>query len=175
VPSATAAASIEAPADEPPTDTETEGSTVPAESSTADGSRDHPFPIGTTITGREWDVTVNSVTLAATDQVMAANQFNDPPPEGQQYALVNITATYHGEDSSYAWVSVKYVAIDGTTSDSGDSFAVAPDDFDSLQEVYTGASITGNIDLLVPVEAPEQGVLSVTPDVLGDKVFVSVV
>ncbi|MCL2090355.1 MAG: hypothetical protein FWH11_03885 [Micrococcales bacterium] len=138
------------------------------------GTRDNPYPVGSTIKGKEWEVTINSVTLGANDAVAAENQFNDPPPEGKQYALVNITATYVGTESSTPWVTIKYVGADGSTASSYDASAVVPDEFNSYTELYQGGSATGNIALLVPIEAPETGALSVEPDMIGDKSFVAI-
>ncbi|MCL2465824.1 MAG: DUF4352 domain-containing protein [Micrococcales bacterium] len=161
--------SVDLPSDKPATTDE-----AGDKEDKAAGTRENPYPIGSTVKGKEWDVTINSVTLDATAAVMAENQFNDPPGEGQQYALVNITVTYTGTDSSTPWTTIKYVGADGSTSSGSDSFAVAPEAFDSLTELYQGGTATGNIVLQVPTEAPETGVLSVEPDMMGDKSFVAV-
>ena len=46
------------------------------------GTRENPHPIGSVIESDDWRVVVNSVTFAATDAVVAANQFNEPPCQG---------------------------------------------------------------------------------------------
>lgn len=135
------------------------------------GSRENPAAIGETLSGRDWEIVVNSFTRNSTDQVMAANPFNDAPPAGSQYALINLTATYIGEDSGLAdFISVAFVTDAGTVIQSSDSLAVAPD---SLQgELYNGASATGNIDLAIP--DGETGLLRVDLGILGGEAFVSV-
>lgn len=141
----------------------------------AGSSRENPAPIGSVVSGGEWDITINSVTLGATDQVMAANQFNEAPEAGYEYILVNVTATYTGDDKGMpALTQVEYVTSDGVTINGFDSIAVAPDEFDSLTELYTGASVTGNIALAVPSATAADGVLVITPGVLADDVFVAV-
>lgn len=140
------------------------------------GSRGNPYPLGSEISSSDWAVTINSVDLDANQAVAAANQFNDDPEEGNTYILVNLTAEYIGSDPAgdMPWASVKYVSEQGNTFDSSDSFAVAPDSFDSLGTMYEGASESGNIVLEVPAENVGAGVLSVSPDMFADTVFVAV-
>ena len=140
-------------------------------------TRENPYPLGTEISGKDWKVVINSVTLNANDAVAAANEFNDPPADGKQYVLINYTATYIGNDpagDTPAFVSVDYVTADGVTVDGTDSMAVAPDAIDSLTTLYNGASVTGNVVRAVPVDSAQDGVLAVRPGLLADKVFVAV-
>lgn len=164
--------SVTTPSDEA-TDTDDE----PADEPVAEpgSSRDAPAPIGSVVSGPEWDITINSVTLGATDQVLAANQFNEAPEAGYEYILVNVTATYTGDDKGMpAFTQVGYVTPDGVTIDGLDTIVVAPDELDTLTELYTGASVTGNIALAVPSATAGDGVLVVTPGLLADDVFVAV-
>lgn len=141
-----------------------EGQEAPKDAAEA-GSRENPHPLGTTITTDDWTVTVNSYTPAATKQVLAANQFNDKPAEGQEYALVNLTVTRQGADaaSPIFEVGVDYVSASGnvfTTS------GVAPDPL-SNNELFTGASATGNEAILVP--SGDDGRLRVKIGFIGGK------
>ena len=64
------------PADEA-TSTDEAPETAPVDGDgAADGTRGNPYPLGTTIAGSDWQVTVNSYNPDATAEVMAANQFN---------------------------------------------------------------------------------------------------
>lgn len=139
-------------------------------------TRENPLPLGSTIEGADWAVTINSVDLNATDAVLAANEFNDPPQDGNVYILVNVTATYNGAnpEGESAWANVQFVSPNGNSYDSGDSFVVAPDSFDSLETLYQGASVTGNKVLEVPAADAAAGVLSVSPDLFTEKKFVAV-
>ncbi|WP_258934511.1 DUF4352 domain-containing protein [Nesterenkonia pannonica] len=98
-----------------------------------EGTRENPHPLGTEVSSGDWTVTVNSVDLEATDEVMAENQFNEAPEDGQTYILVNITAEYVGSDAEgdMPWASVEYVSPEGNTFTEGDALIVAPDAFDS--------------------------------------------
>ncbi|MDD0857014.1 hypothetical protein NHF46_02760 [Arthrobacter alpinus] len=83
------------------------------------GTRENPHPIGSVIESDDWRVVVNSVTLAATDAVIAANSFNEPAAAGSEYIVVNYSATYLGDDPNGqmpAFVSIEYVTADGKPS-----------------------------------------------------------
>lgn len=141
------------------------------------GTRENPYPIGSTITSKDWRVKINSVTLAATDAVVAANQFNKPPAEGSQYILVNYSATYIGDDpkgQSPAFVSIEYVTASGNTVNELANLVVAPQPIDTMSTLYKNATATGNEAIEVPTAAADQGVLAVRPGMLGDKIFVAV-
>ncbi|MCT2338020.1 DUF4352 domain-containing protein [Corynebacterium sp. p3-SID1056] len=139
-------------------------------------SRDNPLPIGTTISSDEWDVTVNSVNLAATDAVLAENEFNEAPAEGQTYIMANVTATYKGDDpqGSSPFFSIAYVTPQGNEIDGFDNIAVVPDEFDNLSPLYEDASTTGNFSFLVDEATAGEGLLAVAPDMFSQKRFVSV-
>ena len=143
-----------------------------------DGTRANPFPIGTELSTDEWTVVINSVDLDATEAVLAENEFNDPPQDGNVFILINLTATYTGTDPDGAmpWAHIEYVSAGGNTFDSlsFDSFAVAPDPFDSFATLYEGASTSGNIVLQVPAEGVAEGVLAVDVDPFSSKVYVAV-
>lgn len=158
------------------TDSETDGGTTDAGGGGGgEGTRENPYPLGTTLTGEEWAVTINSITFGATDAVMAENQFNQAPPEGYEYILVNTTAVYSGPDSDFGWsISVDYVTPTGETMSTTDTMAVGPGEFDGSQELYTGGTVTGNIVLAVPSATAGDGVLAVTVDIFGDPAFVAV-
>lgn len=77
------------------------------------GTRENPVPVGTPANmGDGWTLTVNSVNLDATDLVTAGNMFNDVPPDGSVYVLINITATYAGPDDK----ATPFVFMSGVTS-----------------------------------------------------------
>lgn len=141
------------------------------------GTRENPYPIGSIIESEEWRVVVNSVTLAATEAVMGANTFNEPPAEGSEFIIVNYSATYLGDDPDgqlAAFVGVEYVTADGTTVNGLDKLVVAPEPIDLMSALYTGGTVTGNTAFEVPTATAGQGVLAIRPGMIGDKVFVAV-
>lgn len=141
------------------------------------GTRENPSPISSVVESDDWRVVINSVTLAATDAVVAANQFNEAPAKGSEYILVNYSATYIGDDADGqmpAFVSVEYVTANGTTVNGLDKLATAPKAIDTTSTLYKDGTATGNIAIEVPTATAGQGVLAVRPGMLADKVFVAV-
>lgn len=141
------------------------------------GTRENPYPIGSVIESDDWRVVINSVTLAATDAVVAANPFNEPPAAGSEYVVVNYSTTYIGDDADGqmpAFVSIEYVTADGKTINGLDKLVVAPNPIDTTSTLYTNATATGDMAVEVPTATAGQGVLAVRPGMLGDKVFVAV-
>ncbi|UVK59068.1 hypothetical protein SEA_CEN1621_53 [Microbacterium phage Cen1621] len=140
------------------------------------GTRENPYPIGSTIEGPEWTVVVNSVALGQADAVAAANPFNEPADPGTEYIVVNYTATYTGSDaegSMPALAQVEYVTGAGATVSGLDKLVVAPEPaMDTVSTLYGGASATGNVAIQVP--SPVDGVLAVTPGLMADTAFVAV-
>lgn len=164
------------PADEPPAEEEPAGgdpAEEPAEEPGGDqGTRANPYPLGTTLANDDWEVTVNSFTPDATAEVMAENQFNDEPEAGHTYALANLTVTYLGEDSGTPFeITVAYVTAGGNVVHTYDHSALGPDELPD-NELYTGASATGNVVLHVP--EGDAGLLRINAGLLADEVFVAI-
>lgn len=160
-------------------DPDEEAATEPAEQgapSVEEGTRDNPLTLGTTVESGDWEVTVNSVELDATDTIMSENTFNDAPAEGNVYIMAEVAATYIGSnpEGETPYVSVEYVSSGGNSFASHDSMVVTPNDFDSLETLYEGASTSGNIAMEVPQEDLESGTLRVSPGLFGDAVFYAV-
>ena len=140
-------------------------------------TRDNPLPLGTEVKSREWSAVVSSVTVDATDAVLAENMFNDPPQPGTEYILVNYSVTYTGNDpngQSPVFVGVNYVTADGVTIDGTESLVAAPQEIDRLTTLDNGGSASGNIVLQVPSATAQDGVLAVEPGLIEDKVLIAV-
>jgi hypothetical protein len=135
-------------------------------------TRDNPAPLGSAITGDDWTVTINSVKSAKEDSI------GQTPAAGSTLLVVNMTATYNGDDAQgdSPWATVKFVTPDGSTIDStsGSTLFLADDSFDSLKTVYSGASVTGDEMLEVPADSWQDGVLAVSPGMLSDDTFIAV-
>jgi hypothetical protein len=134
------------------------------------GSRENPATIGSTITGDEWTVVINSFTADANQMVADGNMFNEAPAAGSHYSAVNYTVTYTGSDSSSAaLVGLALVTSTGEVLESFDSLASLPDGM-GFDELYTGGSATGSTAFLVPDGA--EVLIRVTPGMIADDVFV---
>ena len=128
------------------------------------GSRENPLPIETSVTlddgmGSKWEVTLGAPSLEANDIIAAENMFNEGPPEGFQFALLPVSATYLGEETGMAaWdLDFAFVSAAGTTHKPFDVSVVIPDDLGSLNELYNGGVAEGNIAIAIPSEAANQG------------------
>lgn len=149
----------------------TQGDAKPAEAASDAGTRENPYPIGSTLSNDEWTVVINSFTPDGNAIVAEGNMFNSEPEAGTHYAIVNYTVTYNGEDSSYAsFVPVAFVATDGKVFTGSESFASLEDGF-GLDELYAGASATGSKVFQLPDGA--EGVLRVQLGMFADDVFVA--
>ncbi|MDR5698543.1 DUF2510 domain-containing protein [Agromyces aerolatus] len=126
------------------------------------GSRDDPLAIGETITTDEFEVVINSIDLDATEQVLAADEYNEPPAEGETYAIVNLTVTYTGEESSTdSMVGIDYVGADGVVKSDSYAYAWGIEPEFGMTELFAGGSVTSNLVLMLP--ADPDGVLLVSP------------
>jgi hypothetical protein len=126
------------------------------------GSREDPLAIGETISTDDFDVVINSIDLNATEQVLAADEYNEPPAEGETYAIVNLTVTFKGEGSSTdGMVGIEYVSADGVVKDDSYAYAWGVEPEFGMTELFTGASTTSNLVLMLP--ADPDGVLLVSP------------
>lgn len=66
-------------------------------SDAAAGTEDNPLAVGEKATVGSYDVTLVEFQADATDAVVAANEFNEPPSNGA-YGLVTLEATYQGDE-----------------------------------------------------------------------------
>lgn len=147
-----------------------EGEEAPAETGAAEGTRENPYPLGSTIANDDWTVVINSHNVDGAAAVAEGNMFNAPAPAGSHYEIVNATLTYTGADSAFSMeVSIDAVTSGGNVIGAYDSMATLADAF-SIDEMYAGASVTGSVAFLVP--DGETVTLRVTPGLFADEVFV---
>lgn len=121
--------------------------------------RTNPAPIGTeqTITdeyqGYTVSININNVTRGddAWVLVSSVNEFNEAPPEGQEYIVVNatITALSASGDASFTISGyIDFSAFSSTNVQYESPLIVDPEP--SLSgDIYEGGSLTGNVTFLV--------------------------
>ncbi len=152
----------------------------PAEEETADdavGTRQNPLPIGTTAKIGDWEVKVTEVNLDADELILATNEFNDPPSEGNRYVLADLEAKYVGDESGdFVWdMMYKFYGSGGNTFDGTDTFAVSPNPIHDAGETFPGASISGDVLYEVPIDQIEGGAIIMEALMLSDtRVFFAV-
>ncbi len=114
----------------------------------ADGS------VWTTTIGRPRDIT---------DAVLAANEFNDPPPEGVRFVgfeakitLVEAEVEPLAPSFNFSWeiLGGSTARVYNSTTIDTESFGcgVTPNDFDDFAEVFAGGTLSGTVCIPVPVE-----------------------
>lgn len=152
------------------------GETDSGDASEEAGTRGDPLPLGTAVQGADWEVTVNSVDLDATETILAENPLNEEPDAGNGLIMANLTVEYLGADpdGDTPWVDVEFVSSSGNSYDGTMDLLVVPDAFDPSETLYEGASSDGNIGMEVPLEDLDSGTLRVAPHMFGDPVFFAV-
>src|SRR5690554_4226239 len=130
-------------------------------------SRTNPVPTGDTFTVRDWDVEMapSESGSKVVDQVLAENMFNDGPPDGETFVMVEVTTTYRGSDSKRpgSALAFKFLGGDGVTYDDWWGCGVIPDSLSDVGEMFPGASASGNVCAVVPEEALDGAVWIVEP------------
>jgi hypothetical protein len=112
------------------------------------GTRGNPHPLGETVRVGEWDVTVLSATQDATEAVLAENQFNDPPSEGRQFFVVEVSATYEGAESEEVFTGLTMSTVGDSAvayTSFEDTCGVVPGELDAFSEVFPGGTQVGNL------------------------------
>jgi hypothetical protein len=94
-------------------------------------------------------VTVTAVYADATAQVLAANEFNDPPGPGRQFFMIAVTATYNGSGSSHLDPGFSFRAVGASNvafTTFENSCGVLPEPNLQLTDpqVFTGGTVAGN-------------------------------
>ncbi|MFD3509733.1 hypothetical protein [Nocardia sp. NPDC058666] len=146
------------------------------------GTREKPVPLGETFdVGEDWQVSVVTVDSNATADVLAENQFNDPPPAGRQFVLVRTTTKYVGEETGSPGfdLTYKFYGSKGntyTTYDSDDSCGVIPNPLSEVNELYPDAGGEGNVCFAVPADQIDGGAVIVEElmDMSSDKSFFAI-
>lgn len=172
----TGCSTVTAASSDTPTTAPKASSQAPATAKT--GTRDNPAPIGTTVKVTEmsgadsYTVAVGPVNLNANEAVAAENQFNTPAKDGFQYIMFPVTYTYVGKTTGTPAidVSIDFVSAAGTTHKALDSMVVVPNALNAVNELYPGATATGNVAIMVPSADIEKGTLVVS-DILGSNKF----
>ena len=142
------------------------------------GSRSEPITLGTSVTiddgsGGVWDIKLGPSSLQANEVIRLENQFNSPPPEGLQFASVEVSATYQGsETGNPSWdLQVAFISAAGTTHKPFDVSVTGPDELSNSNELYEGGNAIGNVFIAVPSEDITEGTWRLSTTWGGQDVF----
>jgi hypothetical protein len=114
-----------------------------------------PVPFGQTATGEDWQVIVLDVVSGeqAWQTILAANQFNDPPPDGLLYVLVHVRVRYIGLAEGQHNIGEDAFALLTDSGETFDSPSVVEPEPELYFDLYAGGQVDGWIVLQAPVEA----------------------
>ena len=126
-----------------------------------------PQPVGSPADiGAGWQLTVSGPATDITDQVLAENQFNSPPPDGFRFIGVIVTYSYAGDESASAFAVTTKAVGDSNLSLPTDC-GVTPGEIDLTADVFSGGSVSGVVCFVAPAASPTF-VLYATADFTGD-------
>jgi hypothetical protein len=130
------------------------------------GTRDNPLPVGEIGTVRDYAVRVIEVIPNATDLVMAENQFNEPPAEGNQFFMATVEVAYSGNETGNPAFDLNFQAV-GTSNVAYTTFdntcGVVPNDQFTANELFPGGAIQFNVCWAVATEDVDSLVMFVEP------------
>jgi hypothetical protein len=93
------------------------------------------------------DVVVLATDTDAAEQILAANEYNDPPEKGKRFVMWTLAVTNTG-DTPYATLGAVAFAAVGpsyTYYEPTSGCGAIPDQLDVFQDVFPGGTITGNV------------------------------
>jgi hypothetical protein len=131
---------------------------------------DAPTPVGQTATTEDWELTVLDVEVGdkAWQMVTHANQFNDPPPNGRQYAAVWLRLRYIGQEEEARLVyGTWFSGRSGSVIEETPSIIEPLPALDGVY-LYPGAEVEGWVIITVSDDPGENLTLVFDPDTLDD-------
>jgi len=121
----------------------------------------------------EYTVTVTGVNLNANDQVMAANQFNEPP--AGQYILVDLSVVYNGSEEGDPWVDLttEFAGSDARQYSTTTCSAVSPNPAYDVPTLTKGGAGNYSVCFDVPAESVTDAKILVESSfsLRGDRVY----
>jgi len=79
-------------------------------------TRDSPLGVGRIGTVGDYEISVLSLTPNANDAVATANQFNEPPAEGNQFFMARVSVTYRGTTTGKPASELNFQSVGGLSS-----------------------------------------------------------
>ena len=141
------------------------------EGAAASEDRSSPVALGSAAdVGEQWFMTVTGPSADITDQVMAENQFNDPPPEGYRFVGFPVELRYDGPGQGSGFdVTIK--AVGASNLELGRDCGVIPNELDLFVDVFTGGTVTGTVCVVTPATDVESVVAYALAGFSGPNVY----
>lgn len=100
---------------------------------------------------RNWELEIKNVIIDGTELVLTENKYNDPPDDGTQFLIINIKASYKGEDrDSIATADLQLIGEKNKAySYIYHNCGSIPDSIERIATVFKYGYIEGNICFMV--------------------------
>lgn len=139
-------------------------------------SESDPAPLGSAGLTGQYLITVTGVNADATDYLMEADSFNEPPAEGNRFVLVSVSLTFLGDGIADSAVELSYDGIGESGTEYGtsaDSCGIVPNDEHDNGDLFTGSVANYNICWEVSGEDADTLMLQITSygDFSGESVW----
>lgn len=122
-------------------------------------------PVGTSARVGDWSITVESVDFDT--EVLSGGIW--APVAGNQYVLVNLKATYHGDEPDTFYSGAMFVVLDAEGNEYYRANVGQAGDILGLGDVSSGQSVTGSLVFSVRVDRVSEVVLAFYPVWDGDQ------
>ena len=137
-----------------------------------------PAALGSAGLTGQYMITVTGVNADATDYLVEADSFNQPPADGNRFVLVSVSLTFLGDGIANSGVELSYDAIgqSGTEySTAADSCGIVPNNEHSNGNLFTGAVANYNVCWEVSADDADSLMLQVSSygDFSGEPVWFS--
>jgi hypothetical protein len=132
------------------------------------GSRNNPIALGNPVEVNEWKVQVESVNKDAVEVVMASDPYTSKPSAKERYVLLNLKATYLGEESGEPSSDLRFKIVGSKGNTFAQSCGYSADSFDNNGETFSGASVKGTLCFTVDANQISGATISVQSDYSGD-------
>jgi hypothetical protein len=132
------------------------------------GSRNNPIALGKPVEVNDWKIQVESVNKDALKVVMASDPYTSKPSSKERYVLLNLKATYLGEESGEPSSDLRFKIVGSKGNTFAQSCGYSSDSFDNNGETFQGASVKGTLCFTVDANQISGATVSVQSDYSGD-------
>jgi hypothetical protein len=144
----------------------------------APGTALTPFPVGTTFTLGDWNLSLGTTDTDAWPDIALANLFNLPPLPGWSYVTVPVAYTNAGQTAKTpsSDVVIDFLGSDHAVYDDlgTQTCGVVANAVGNINDLYPGGSATGTQCAVVPTSSVEGGLWRIRTGDLATERFVPI-
>ena len=140
----------------------------------ATGDRANPVAAGAIANvGNGWRLQILSINPDAAGVIIEENSFNEPPPAGSTFTLINVALGYFGLEDPKSSFETTISAVGASNVELGFECGVIPQPLDVFGEIFSGGVIVGNLCFVTTPEDVSSLQLYATGSFFGeDEVFI---